>query len=188
MGSMSLFYLSLEIEKYLRVLTRKFCSFFTDGRFKLLSGQHIGAAVKIVFEAMKKNQVPEAEIPASYKSLEAEVLKVGTERNICHLFAGMGQSQQESHGLSNAEVMSYHMLTIQEMNTSAGRPWLTDKELWFHLQAAGLLTKEKRDTAARTTTGNDRTEKEIERTLVCYITFLRVLTRKFHCLSFRRQV
>ena len=136
---------------------------------------------------MKKNQVPEAEIPASYKSLEAEVLKVGTERNICHLFAGMGQSQQESHGLSNAEVMSYLMHTIQEKYSSTGRPWLTDKELWFHLQAAGLLTKEKKDSASRTRTGKDRTEEEIERTLVCYIIFYASSRVNFHCLFHRNQ-
>ena len=86
---------------------------------------------------------------------------------ICRLAAGLGQAAQASSGLTTTSVVEYIFHVCRRKIDEGKPPWMSDMELWFHVQAAGLVTLERRERVARDRQGRLRTEAEVEKSVVC---------------------
>ena len=138
------------------------------GQYKVLSGQHSAAAIKLMYDSLKKAGLRDDSIHRSFAFVEAEVYRVGMPKLLCRLAAGLGQAGQESHGLSVTEILIYMYYQVTQKKMAVGSSFLTDREAWFHLSAAGLNTKDRRDKFLKTRAGQLRSDEEVDAALVCY--------------------
>lgn len=112
---------------------------FTGGKYCLLGGQHISAALLQRVRQLRRTATDDA-IAENLRKVVAEVLMVGAPLEICRMAAAQHHMlQTESAPLTLPDIVRFLGKVISEVHAipPGGNPYLTDAQLWHCLTALG---------------------------------------------------
>jgi hypothetical protein len=144
----------------------------TGGKFVVLGGQHICAAVK----SMRDTRIRAGQaVEDTLSRVRAVVLKATTPLWACMAGAGFHQqTQQDSTAVTPADVLQGLLLVCANRLSRQGSPYLSDDELYSVLQNHGLLKNDPKlvSKQAQDVNLNEATEfakKQVYHTLHCRV-------------------